>query len=164
MNLPEEVFPLVEYAVRLLSAREYAEKMMMEKMEKKFPSSSLSDRQKVIDFLTEKKYLDEQRTAENFLRYRREYSPRGKMLISRDMYLKKINPEISAQVLETFSEEEEKADCLVLAGRKWENLSRGLDYEDYEEIRAKKDKLFRFLAGKGFRYHMIQAAWEEISE
>ena len=133
---------ILNYSITLLSAREYSEKLLEEKIEKKFiepktyyrkhsnsyhttkekTESEISEIREisgqVLDFLIEKKYLDEHRTAENFLRYMREYSPRGKRMIAQDMYKKKIDPEISEQVLAEFSEEEEQKDCITLAKKK----------------------------------------------
>lgn len=158
---------ILSYAVYLLSAREYSRKLLQEKIEKKYYEKTREKSEEkredithiceeVLQFLTEKKYIDDRRTAENFLRYRREYSPRGRRMIAQDMYIKKIDPEISEEILAEFSEEEEQSDCNLLAKKKWEILKIREDHE------AQKAKLFRFLAGKGFPYSMINSSWEEI--
>ena len=177
---------LLGYAINLLSAREYSRKLLQEKIEKKFidqktyykketntyhktkekTPEAITEIQEiseqVLEFLTEKKYLDEQRTAENFLRYRREYSPRGRRMISQDMYRKKIDSEISEQVLAEFSEEEEQQDCIFLAKRKWEQVSR-TSTSSAPDTQKVREKLTRFLAGKGFSYSMIQNALETLA-
>lgn len=177
----------LSYAVALLSAREYSRKLLQEKIETKFLKISFkasfyaSEKKKkqyadecfidknkqiiteVLNFLTEKKYLDEQRTAENFLRYRREYSPRGRRMIAQNMYKKKIDSEISQQVLAEFSEEEEQHDCNLLARKKWEQIS-STSTGSAPDTQKVREKLTRFLAGKGFPYSMIQNSWEEVSE
>ena len=76
--------PLFSYAGNLLSARDYSTQMLRDKIKTKFPSSSQEEMDEVIETLSEKKYLDESRSIENFIRYRREYSPRGKRMISQD--------------------------------------------------------------------------------
>ncbi len=172
---------ILEYSVYLLSSREYSEKMIEDKIEKKFvlqksyykkgeyhKTKEKSEEEiyqlrqiteQVIQFLREKKYLDDQRTAENFLRYRREYSARGKRMISQDMYKKKLNQEVIDNVLSEFSEEEEQLDCIKIAQKKWSSLlTKG---DTIENQQKNKERLFRFLAGKGFPYSMITNACEE---
>jgi len=178
---------ILNYSITLLSAREYSEKLLQEKIEKKFiepktyyrkhsnsyhttkekTESEISEIREisgqVIEFLTEKKYLDEHRTAENFLRYRREYSPRGKRMIAQDMYKKKIDPEISEQVLAEFSEEEEQKDCIMLAQKKWAQITQNVTSTgSVADTQKAREKLTRFLAGKGFPYSMIKESLTSV--
>jgi regulatory protein len=158
-NISPEIVPIYAYAIDLLSAREYSKKSLAEKLQKKFPSAPKDEIEEVLELLVQKKYLDERRSIENFLRYRREYSPRGKRMIAQDMYTKKFDSDISSQVLEElFPEEEEQKDCIILAQKKYDSLVLLNDEQ------KKRDKVFRFLSGKGFPFALIQCAWEEVSK
>lgn len=156
-SFPKELLPLYSYSIALLSAREYSENLLKEKLIKKFPSSDELEVEKVLQYLTQKDYLNERRSIENFIRYRREYSPRGRRLIAQDMYGKKFDRDLSAQVLEeVFLEEDEAHDCFFLAQKKSHMLS------GIEDSSVKKQKIIRFLSGKGFPFGMISDAVEKL--
>ena len=148
---------ILSYSIRLLSSRDYPEKILEEKIQKKFSSAEKEEIQKVINFLKEKKYIDDERTAENFVRYRREYFPRGRMMIEQEMWKKKFSAEVIAKAIQDhFTPEQEKKCCLDLLQKKLPSIQ-----SKEENVAKQKEKLFRFLAGKGFNYAMIVEVWEE---
>lgn len=153
--MDEKIFA---YALRLLSSRDYPEKLLQEKLEKKFSFEKKDEIFLVISHLKDKKYVDDSRTAENFVRYKKEYTPKGKILLRQEMVQKKFSTEIIEQALEeNFSEKDEKKCAELLAEKK---ISRLANEEDSQK---KKEKFFRFMASKGFSFSLINDVWNDKS-
>jgi len=152
-NIYEKIF---SKALNLLVRKDYSCYEIQKKLREKFPEY-IEKIEKVIQELKKHKYLDDVRFTENFLRYRREISPKGRFMLQKELSQKGIHEEIREKILmENFSEEEEKSDAKRLIEKKLKTFPPKL--ENYK----KKEKLFRFLAGRGFGVGICRDVVDEV--
>ena len=151
----QEYSKLMNYALRLLSKRSYTKQGLTEKLEKRAHKTKIQNKGVIIEILerlTELKYINDLDFCERFFEERCRLRPRGKYLLSQELRKKGIPKE----TLEEFwgsergraFDENPLAQKLVVA-----RLSR-LDAElsTYE----KREKLYRFLASRGFSVGTIR--------
>lgn len=148
--MEEQEKKMYSYALGLLSRRDISERMLFQKIQKKFQYANNEHIDSVVGMLKTQKFVNDTRFIENFIRWRCETMPRGKQLILQELLQKKVDPDLAQSVLEEeVSEEKEKEMCQVVAQQKQSILSH-----DLESIK-KREKLMRFLLGKGFLYHTV---------
>ncbi len=138
-------------AINLLSRREYSRHELLQKLSQR--SSDNDQIEQVLDKLTEAGYQSDERFAESFLRSRINRGL-GQMRIERELKDKGISIDLIEQV---FLQE---LDWFELAYETGLKKSQNLDLSDYKE----KQKLFRYLAYRGFAMEQIQYAIERYLE
>jgi regulatory protein len=143
-----------ESALRLLNYRERSIKELIDRLsEKHYSSTTISA---VIKRLKELDLLDDKKFAQLWARSRIRFKPRSAWLIGRELREKGIEEEIIQQVIEEeLTPEQELAAAMSLA----EKQVRRYRGEDTEKAR---EKLFAFLARRGFSPDMIWKCLEEV--
>lgn len=138
-------------AINLLSRREYSRHELYQKLE---PRTSNEDfLEQLLDKLIEAGYQSDERFAESFLRSR-THRGLGKMRIERELKEKGIDRDLIEQVMGS------EVDWFDLAFQCGLKKSQSIDLTDYKA----KQKLFRFIAYRGFTMDQIQYALEQYIE
>ncbi len=124
---------LLNYALRLLNRKDYTEKEIRDKLLKKSQSGDEID--EVIEYLKEKRFIDDVRYAQNYLYFRlkRGY---GKRRVAHELLKKGIAEDLIDGVLTT---ENENAEEVFLKKLKL-----------LEGKKNKRKKLFDFMYRRGF--------------
>lgn len=138
-------------AINLLSRREYSRHELYQKLEPRAPNETSVTQ--LLDKLEDAGYQSDERFAESFLRSRINRGL-GKMRIERELKDKGIERSLIEQVM---SSEIDWFDLAFQCGLK---KSQSLDLNDYKS----KQKLFRFIAYRGFSMDQIQFAVEQYIE
>lgn len=132
-------------AFHLLSYRERTIKEMRDRLRKKDFSAEVIE--KVIEYLLEKDYLNEQRFAEMWIRSRIKHHPRGRKLIYKELKDKGVDRKIINSALNEFLDREKEMDMAAYLMDKWLRRRKEEDSSSY--------KLKNYLARKGFNYDII---------
>lgn len=137
----------LEYAFWLLELRDRSISEMESKLRKKeFETEEI---EKIMNFLIDKKFLDDKRFAENFVRFKKTIKPVGKYYLRGKLLEKKVPMDIIEQVLsdqpDDLSEVEEAADRWL---KKHSSVSKEKIYE----------KLSRHLISRGFDWQKTKEA------
>lgn len=98
--------------------------------------------QRIISFLKENRFIDNERFAGAFARDKIRFSGWGPAKVRAALRLKRIDTELINQAIASVGEEEKTETLLRIAGTKAKQLDLNL-YND-------RLKLMRFLAGRGF--------------
>lgn len=138
-------------AINLLSRREYSRHEMFQRLEPR--SKDESQLQKLLDKLVEAGYQSDQRFAESFLRSRINRGL-GQMRIARELKDKGIDSDLIEEMMSL------DTDWFQLAYESGMKKSQSLDFNDYKD----KQKLFRYLAYRGFSMDQIQYALEQYQQ
>lgn len=134
-------------AINLLSRREYSRHELLQKLSQR--SSNIEQIEQLLERLSSAGYQSDQRFAESFLRSRINRGL-GRMRIERELKDKGISIDLIDLVLQ------QDQDWFELAYEAGLKKSQHLDLSDYKE----KQKLFRYLAYRGFSMDQIQYALE----
>lgn len=136
----------LEYAFFLLKLRDRSIGEMEEKLKRK--EYSADEISKTMAFLIEKDFLDDERFARNFVRFKKSLKPTGKYYLQNKLRQKKIDNEIIEKVLlENVDGAEEISD----AADRWLAKNKKVPKEKLYE------KLSRYLVSRGFE-------WEKVRE
>lgn len=135
-------------AINLLSRREYSRHELFQKLEPR--SKDESQVYLLLDKLVEAGYQSDQRFAESFLRSRINRGL-GHMRIARELKDKGIDVDLVEQVMSA------ETDWFQLAYESGLKKSQSLDLTDYKD----RQKLFRYLAYRGFSMDQMQFALEQ---
>ncbi len=139
-------------AIRYLSYRERSTKEVRDKLYKKKYSQNIIEF--IINYLTERDYLNDKRFTQMWLHSRINYNPRGRKLIYHELIQKGIKSQLIESQLQNLSEKTELNMGLKLA-EKW---LRSKNIENKET----QTKLKRYLVGKGFNYYLIKKVINNI--
>lgn len=136
-------------AVKLLSARPYSEKKLREKLIGKFPQDEI---EQAIQRLREKKFVDDRRYAEDFVRARIASRPRTGFILMRELSQRGVARTIAQDVVNRLvpKDDDEKLARELLTRKQM--MYRGLDEP------TRRRRLTAFLARRGFSYEVIQKA------
>ena len=107
----------------------------------------LEEREKIIDYLTENRYLDDARFARSFASYKIRFSAWGKRKIRMALASKRIPSPLIAEALDAI-DENDYSDALK---RVIESKKKEIDTTDREQ----RAKLFRHLLSRGFESDRI---------
>ena len=144
----------LEYAAGLLGTRAYSTAELRKKMfEKEYPAAEIRS---ILEDFTKRGFLNDRLYAESLCN---ALSARGNgaRKIREKLRLKGIAPELIKEILESVSTEmPEEESALEALHRKRSTLLREPD------VRKRKEKAFRFLAGRGFSAGSAYAAWEQF--
>lgn len=162
-ELEEERYKYIMEYVLYIKAREEAynylgfksrtEKELRQKLEKSgYPEDII---EKVIQLMKKYGYLNDETYVKNYINDRKKFKPSGKRLIKYELSQKGISDEIISKVIEEIEIDETELAVKVLAKK-----SKGKDISD----RKQKEKLYMYLAGKGFDYDTINSAFRQALE
>ena len=110
---------------------------------------------KIIDYLKQENFLNEQRYCNAFVRDKFRFNQWGKTKIAMMLRTKNIAEETIAEAIEQIDDETYQQTVTTLLKT---NL-KGLKYRDEYDRKA---KLIRFAQGRGFEYGIIAAAIEQL--
>lgn len=136
-------------AIYSLAMREHSRKELYQKLQKKDYVEGV-DVLKLLDELEEKDYLNEQRFAESFTRYRASRG-QGPVKISSELYIRGINKSLISRTLRNSEINwfEKAVEQMVKKFGKTKSI-------DFKE----KAKRMRFLASRGFSHEIIHTIVE----
>ena len=110
---------------------------------------------KIIDYLKNENFLNEQRYCNAFVRDKFRFNQWGKTKIAIMLRSKNIAEETIAEAIEQIDDETYQQTVTTLLQTKL----KGLKYRDEYDRKA---KLIRFAQGRGFEYGIIAAAIEQL--
>lgn len=110
---------------------------------------------KIIDYLKNENFLNEQRYCNAFVRDKFRFNQWGKTKIAMMLRTKNIAEETIAEAIEQIDDETYQQTVTTLLQTKL----KGLKYRDEYDRKA---KLIRFAQGRGFEYGIIAAAIEQL--
>ena len=135
----------ITYGRRLLNIRPRSEKELRERLFRK--RFSPEDTKEALSFFKSKKLLDDLKFARVWVESRLRSSPRGAMLLERELREKGITQSIISQVVTSFVDEERSV-AESLSEAKMHSL------KNLPRQKARK-KLFDYLVRKGFKFDVI---------
>jgi regulatory protein len=103
---------------------------------------------KILESLTEDKFLDDRRYAESFVSSKFRLKHWGRNKIVYELRLKKIPSDLISQAVESIDENEYSATLQTLIAKKTKEV------KDSDAFR-KKQKIARFLISKGFESELV---------
>lgn len=143
-----------EYALRLLKLRDRSEFEIRRKMvEKKYPSEDIDT---TIAFLTEKRFIDDERFVRNFVRLAVGSGKMGKQKMQFKLSRFGIAKDLIGKELQEISTDSEYSRAMELANR-WIEKKQSVPKEKIYE------RLGRFLLAKGFSYDIIKKVLDNYS-
>ncbi len=150
----EDYSKLMNYALRLLSKRSYTVQGLTEKLEKRALKLKIKiELEQIINQILERlkqlNYLDDLNFCGRFLEERCRLRPRGRYLISQELRKKGI----SKEMLDEFWESE--------AGQAFDELPLALQLAKSRRQPLTRDKLYRYLASRGFSMETIRAVLDK---
>lgn len=107
---------------------------------------------KVIAFLIDEKYIDEERYSRAFINDKMKYNRWGKKKVAQALYMKGIPSAVYQSMLDEMADEEYEETLMPLLQSKLRTL-QGKNLSDYEL----KGKLLRFALQRGFTYDQASA-------
>lgn len=110
---------------------------------------------KIIDYLQQENFLNEQRYCNAFVRDKFRFNQWGKTKIAIMLRAKNIAEETIAEAIDQIDDETYQQTVTTLLQTKL----KGLKYRDEYDRKA---KLIRFAQGRGFEYGIIAAAIEQL--
>jgi len=131
-------------AIYSLAMREHSRKELYQKLQKKEYVEGV-DIEKLLNELEDSNYLNEQRFAESFLRFRASRG-QGSVKISSELYVRGINKTLIHQTLESSD-----INWFDLAAVQMEKKFGKTKSADFKE----KSKRMRFLSTRGFNSEII---------
>ncbi len=149
---------MISSVLAWFAARDYSEQKIREKIEKKFPFSSSEEKEKTIEILKKENYINDERLAENWIRFWIESENISIVMIKQKLRTKKIPLHIISKVLEKKEINNKKA-IQKTSEHKWISIKK-LNIP----IKKKQEKLLRFLLGRGFGWEESKKELNKLSE
>lgn len=143
---------LYNKALRFLSFRPRSEKEVEDYLKKKNSDSETS--KKIINKLKEYNFLNDKEFARLWFESRTKLKPRAKRVIKMELKQKGIDEEIIDNLFEN-NNTEDKEIALALAERRVKRYAN-------EDPQKRKEKMYRYLASKGFNYDIIKDVVDHI--
>jgi regulatory protein len=149
--MSESLKILKEYCFKLISRREYSVGMIRKKLREKFPAASSELVKEVLDYLAEYEFVSDERYTEIYVRTKAA-AGWGKTKIAFKLKQNGLDKDLVSKYLERIEDQTEIVADLV--DRKFSRLiSLEIEYDDRQKL---KNKVYRFLAQKGFSYDQIK--------
>lgn len=144
------------YAVFLLSKRNYFEKVLVEKLKaKEYDEEAIG---LTLEKLYGYGYLNDTRLAEAFVKDKKKFSKKGPRFITHELKAKGVEGEVIRQALEEYYQEDEALEnCKGLILKKLEYYKRKT-----KDTYTLKGKLYAFLAQRGYHSDVVKKAIEEV--
>jgi regulatory protein len=141
----------------LCAQAEHCEQEMRDKMKRWELDEMVQNR--VIDRLTEERYIDNERYARAFVKDKIRYNKWGRRKVQQALWMKRIDNDIQQRVLDEIDEKEYLDVLRPLLKQKRKSIKAGSDYE-------LNQKLVRFALSRGFTFDIIRQCLnvDEIEE
>ena len=141
----------------LCAQAEHCEQEMRDKMKRWELDETVQNR--VIDRLTEERYIDNERYARAFVKDKIRYNKWGRRKVQQALWMKRIDNDIQQRVLDEIDEKEYLDVLRPLLKQKRKSIKAGNDYE-------LNQKLVRFALSRGFTFDIIRQCLnvDEIEE
>tara|TARA_B100000073_G_scaffold335475_1_gene329144 strand:- start:1269 stop:1715 length:447 start_codon:yes stop_codon:yes gene_type:complete len=138
------------YAFWLLGLKDFTEQELKDKIIKKYEKVDLEELEKIIQYLKESGYVNDEEYAKSFIRskYNQGY---GWIRIKGDLVYKKNIKE------HLFSEEKNNYDWFELAKEVKTRKYKEKEFSDFKE----KQKAMNYLIRRGFSYEEVEYAFEK---
>ena len=141
----------------LCAQAEHCEQEMRDKMKRWELDEMVQNR--VIDRLTEERYIDNDRYARAFVKDKIRYNKWGRRKVQQALWMKRIDTDIQQRVLDEIDENEYLDVLRPLLKQKRKSIKAENDYE-------LNQKLVRFALSRGFTFDIIRQCLnvDEIDE
>lgn len=141
----------------LCAQAEHCEQEMRDKMKRWELDEMVQNR--VINRLTEERYIDNERYARAFVKDKIRYNKWGRRKVQQALWMKRIDTDIQQRVLDEIDEKEYLDVLRPLLKQKRKSIKAGNDYE-------LNQKLVRFALSRGFTFDIIRQCLnvDEIDE
>ena len=141
----------------LCAQAEHCEQEMRDKMKRWELDEMVQNR--VIDRLTEERYIDNERYARAFVKDKIHYNKWGRRKVQQALWMKRIDTDIQQRVLDEIDEKEYLDELRPLLKQKRKSIKAENDYE-------LNQKLVRFALSRGFTFDIIRQCLnvDEIDE
>lgn len=141
----------------LCAQAEHCEQEMRDKMKRWELDETVQNR--VINRLTEERYIDNERYARAFVKDKIRYNKWGRRKVQQALWMKRIDTDIQQRVLDEIDEKEYLDVLRSLLKQKRKSIKAGNDYE-------LNQKLVRFALSRGFTFDIIRQCLnvDEIDE
>lgn len=125
---------------------EHCEQEMRDKMKRW--GVDIEAQNRVIERLTNERYIDNERYARAFVKDKVRYNKWGRRKVQQALWMKRIDEDIQQRVLDEIDDEEYLKVLVPLLKQKRKSIKAANDYE-------LNQKLVRFALGRGFDYGII---------
>ncbi len=139
----------------LCTTSEHCSQEMVDKMKKWELTEDAIARN--MEFLTSKKFIDDNRFARFFINDKVKYNKWGRRKVEQALWLKHIPKEISDPIFEEMEEDLYMETLLPLMKSKYKTIKANSDYE-------RSMKLIRFALGRGFGMDIIHKCIAQMKE
>lgn len=141
----------------LCAQAEHCEQEMRDKMKRWELDETVQNR--VINRLTEERYIDNERYARAFVKDKIRYNKWGRRKVQQALWMKHIDTDIQQRVLDEIDEKEYLDVLRPLLKQKRKSIKAENDYE-------RNQKLVRFALSRGFTFDIIRQCLnvDEIDE
>ena len=126
---------------------EHCEQEMRDKMKRW--GVDIEAQNRVIERLTNERYIDNERYARAFVKDKVHYNKWGRRKVQQALWMKRIDEDIQQRVLDEIDDEEYLKVLVPLLKQKRKSIKAANDYE-------LNQKLVRFALGRGFDYGIIR--------
>jgi regulatory protein len=126
---------------------EHCEQEMRDKMKRW--GVDIEAQNRVIERLTNERYIDNERYARAFVKDKVRYNKWGRRKVQQALWMKRIDEDIQQRVLDEIDDEEYLKVLVPLLKQKRKSIKAVNDYE-------LNQKLVRFALGRGFDYGIIR--------
>jgi regulatory protein len=126
---------------------EHCEQEMRDKMKRW--GMDIEAQNRVIERLTNERYIENERYARAFVKDKVRYNKWGRRKVQQALWMKRIDEDIQQRVLDEIDDEEYLKVLVPLLKQKRKSIKAANDYE-------LNQKLVRFALGRGFDYGIIR--------
>lgn len=126
---------------------EHCEQEMRDKMKRW--GMDLEAQNRVVERLTNERYIDNERYARAFVKDKVRYNKWGRRKVQQALWMKRVDEDIQQRVLDEIDDEEYLKVLVPLLKQKRKSIKAANDYE-------LNQKLVRFALGRGFDYGIIR--------
>lgn len=157
LNDAEDLVAIREACFRYLSGRDHSSSELKQKVSKK--GYKESDIDQVIQSLSENGYLDDESFAAKFVEEKTELNQWGPKKIKSHLYKKGIDRKIIENVLSQQTDDlQQQQICVDLVVKRKRHFLRE------EDTYKRKQKIYRYLAGRGFSGSVIKKSLPRITD
>lgn len=114
-----------------------------------------SDRETILESLESRRFIDERRYTEAFVRSKFLFSRWGRVKISQALAVKRIPRDFVDEALDLIDEDEYQESVAVIVKRRAQGMDMPLSREDAQ-------RLARFAMGRGFEWKYVKKALERL--